>query len=88
MIGQAQQIIIAQKFVTLTGKAGDNLSEAIMTAVLQTQKELENSGMAGATAVVRQVIQTGTLELKATIIIDVMQIVTIQPAVAPLPNKK
>jgi len=88
MIGQAQQIVIAQKFVTLTGKAGDNLSEAIMTAVLQTQKELENSGMAGATAVVRQVIQTGTLELKATIIIDVMQIVTIQPAVAPLPNKK
>lgn len=79
MNGQTtQQIIIAQKFVTLTGKAGDSLGEGIIAAVLQIQKELEHSGMI-ATAIVRQVIQTGTLELKATIIIDIMQIVTIQP---------
>jgi len=45
--------------------------------------------MAGATAVVRQVITTGTLEVKATIILDIMQIVIIQSnAPAPQPENK
>lgn len=79
MNGQtAQQVIIAQKFVTLTGKPGDDLSAALMQAVVQTQREIEQAGMQGVTAIVRQVIVTGTLEIKATIIIDLMQIIAIQ----------
>jgi len=31
-----------QRLVTMTGKAGDNLADAIMSAVINTQQELEN----------------------------------------------
>jgi len=86
MGGHAQQIIIAQKFVTMTGKAGDDLGNAIMDAVIVAQKEIEKAGMNGCTVVVRQVITTGQLQVKATIIMDIMQIVTI--ASAPLPTDK
>lgn len=78
-MGQSTQIVVAQRFVNMTGKSGDNLAEAIMGVVLNTQKDVEKSGMQGATVIVRQVIVTGTFEIKATIIMDIMQVVTIFP---------
>ena len=78
MNGQAQQIIVAQKFVSMKGKMGDDLSAAIMDAVIQTQRELEAQKMIGCTALVKQVIVTGTVAINATIIIDIMQIAMIQ----------
>jgi hypothetical protein len=61
----------------MVGKMGDNLAEGILNAVLTTQEEITKEGI-NATAIVKQVIVTGTLEIRATIIIDLMQIVTIQ----------
>jgi len=74
---QAQQIVIAQKFVGMKGKAGDDMSAAIMDAVVTSQQEISQSGI-NATAVVRQVVVTGQLQLNLLVIIDIMQIVTIQ----------
>lgn len=79
MTGQPTQIVVAQKFVNLTGKVGDNLSEAILNTVINTQKELEKSNMKNTTVIVRQVIVTGTLEIKATIIMDIMRVVIMFP---------
>jgi len=89
-MGQAQQVIVAQKFVTMKGKAGDNLSDALMDAVVQTQSELEGKGLKGCTAVVKQVITTGTLAILVTIIIDIMQIAIIQanPESNPEPESR
>lgn len=88
MTGQSAQIIIAQRFVNLTGKSGDNLSEAIMSTVLKTQKDVEQTGIQGATVVVRQAIVTGTLEIKATIIMDIMQVVTFAPSPSVLLDRQ
>jgi len=74
---QAQQIVIAQKFVGMKGKVGDDMSSAIMDAVVAAQQEISKSGI-NATAVVRQVVVTGQLQLNLLVIIDIMQIVTIQ----------
>lgn len=74
---QAQQIIIAQKFVSMKGKIGDDMSAAVMDAVTTTQQELDKAGM-NASAVVKQVVATGQLQISILIIIDIMQIVTIQ----------
>ena len=87
-MAQAQQIVIAQKFVTMNGKAGDSLADAIMTAVVQTQSELEKAGMKGCTAIVRQVVTTGTLAIAATIIMDIMQIAMIQANQEPEPEAR
>lgn len=83
MNGHAQQIIVAQKFVSMKGKIGDDLSAAIMDAVIQTQRELEAQGMIGCTALVKQVIVTGQVAINATIIIDIMQIAMIQSPQQP-----
>jgi len=78
MNGHAQHIIVAQKFVSMKGKMGDDLSAAIMDAVIQTQRELEAQHMIGCTALVKQVIITGTIAINAIIIIDIMQVAIIQ----------
>lgn len=74
-----QQVVIGQRFLNMTGKVGDDLSKALMSATVQTQKEVTSQGMQGVTVVVRQAIITGTLELKVTIILDIMQVVRINP---------
>lgn len=76
MNGQSAQVIVAQRFVNISGQSGMNLSDAIMREVINTQKGIEKAGMKEAAVIVRQVIVTGMLEIKATIIMDIMQVIT------------
>lgn len=72
------QIVVGQKYVTITIKKETVISDAIIQIVTDTQKEIEKANMVGISVLVKQIVTSGKYNETIIIILDLMQIVHIQ----------
>ena len=82
-LDSSAQIVVAQKYVSLTLKKDSIVSDVIIATVIDAQKELEKANMQNISVIVKQIVVTGKYSEKLTIVLDLMQIVTIKSEPEP-----